>query len=101
VYISDVHRQQCWKRWVNDRKHELTSCEADTLLYFRRDMANSKVALNSYFSSRVDQDTVPYNTNVDSVNDEISELSAPMDDYKEEITAKKVFAFNEFRILLF
>ena len=41
VYICDFHREQCWERWVKDRKHGLTSQEADTLLSFLRDTANS------------------------------------------------------------
>ena len=41
VYICDFHREQCWERWVKDRKHGLASSEADTLLSFLRDIANS------------------------------------------------------------
>jgi len=41
VYICDFHREQCWERWVKDRKHGLSSHEADTLLSFLRDIANS------------------------------------------------------------
>ena len=32
VYLCDFHREQAWERWVKDRKHGLTSEEADELL---------------------------------------------------------------------
>jgi len=41
VYICDFHREQCWERWVKERKHGLTTDNADTLLSFLRDIANS------------------------------------------------------------
>lgn len=41
VYICDFHREQCWERWVKERKHGLTTNDADILLSFLRDIANS------------------------------------------------------------
>ena len=41
VYICDFHREQCWERWVKERKHGLSTNDADTLLSFLRDIANS------------------------------------------------------------
>ena len=41
VYICDFHREQCWERWVKERKHGVTTTDADTLLSFLRDIANS------------------------------------------------------------
>ena len=32
TYICDFHREQCWERWVKERKHGLNSDDADTLL---------------------------------------------------------------------
>ena len=29
VYICDFHREQCWERWVKERKHGLTTNDAD------------------------------------------------------------------------
>ena len=41
TYICDFHREQCWERWVKERKHGLNSDDADTLLSYLRDIANA------------------------------------------------------------
>ncbi|XP_065886945.1 uncharacterized protein [Dysidea avara] len=52
-------------------------------------LSTDQAALNSYFSPSVDQDAALHDSNVDSSNDDISELPPPMDGYNEEIPAKK------------
>ena len=32
VYLCDFHREQAWERWVHDKKHELSTVEAEILL---------------------------------------------------------------------
>ena len=39
VYICDFHREQAWTRWVHERKHGLSRCDADLLLEMLRDCA--------------------------------------------------------------
>ena len=41
TYTCDFHREQCWERWVKERKHGLTNDDADTLLSYLRDIANA------------------------------------------------------------
>ena len=53
-------------------------------------LSTDQAALNSYFSPSVDQDAAFHDSNVDSSNDDISELPPPMDGYNEEVPAKKV-----------
>lgn len=36
VYLCDFHREQAWTRWVHDRKHGLSSSDADALLSMLR-----------------------------------------------------------------
>lgn len=32
VYLCDFHREQAWERWTKDRKHGLSTLEAEWLL---------------------------------------------------------------------
>ena len=41
TYICYFHREQCWERWVKERKHGLTNNDADALLNYLRDIANA------------------------------------------------------------
>ena len=36
VYLCDFHREQAWTRWVHDRKHGLSSSDAEALLSMLR-----------------------------------------------------------------
>eukprot|EP00117_Sycon_ciliatum_P037348 scpid73372/ scgid27959/ len=39
VMLCDLHREQCWLRWVKDSKHGLSQDEASSLLDMLRDLA--------------------------------------------------------------
>ena len=39
VYLCDLHREQAWERWVRDKKHGLSSEDAEWLLDQLRDCA--------------------------------------------------------------
>ena len=41
TYLCDFHREQCWERWMKDRKHGLSPEEGDTLLSLLRDIAQT------------------------------------------------------------
>lgn len=32
VYLCDFHREQCWKRWIKDKKHGLSPTDGEILL---------------------------------------------------------------------
>ena len=32
VYLCDFHREQAWERWVREKKHALSTSDADSLL---------------------------------------------------------------------
>ena len=39
VYLCDFHREQCWERWVKDRKHGLSPTDGEILLGMLRKCA--------------------------------------------------------------
>ena len=41
MYLCDFHREQSWERWTKDRKHGLSSDDAEVLLSLLRDCAHS------------------------------------------------------------
>ena len=42
-YLCDFHREQCWERWVKDRKHGLSQEDAEVLLSLLRNCAHAQV----------------------------------------------------------
>ena len=42
TYLCDFHREQCWERWVKDRKHGLSQVEAEGLLTLLRNCAHAQ-----------------------------------------------------------
>jgi len=61
IYLCDFLREQCWTRWVQDRKHGLTSHEGDLLLALLRKMVFAKACdeegkpVNTYFMEAEEQ----------------------------------------------
>ena len=51
TYLCDFHREQCWERWVKERKHGLSSSDAETLLVLLRNCAWAPLATESGLSS--------------------------------------------------
>lgn len=41
IYLCDFHREQSWERWTKDRKHGLSSDDAEVLLSLLRDCAHA------------------------------------------------------------
>ena len=41
MYLCDFHREQSWERWTKDRKHGLSSDDAEVLLSLLRDCAHA------------------------------------------------------------
>ena len=39
VYLCDFHREQCWERWVKDKKHGLSPTDGEILLGMLRKCA--------------------------------------------------------------
>ena len=50
AYLCDFHREQCWERWVKQRKHGLSSSDAEMLLALLRKCAWAPVAMESGYS---------------------------------------------------
>ena len=46
VYLCDFHREQCWERWIKDRKHGLSPTDGDILLGLLRKCAWAVPASN-------------------------------------------------------
>ena len=44
TYLCDFHREQCWERWVKERKHGLSQSDAEALLVLLRDCAWAPIA---------------------------------------------------------
>ena len=42
TYLCDFHREQCWERWVKDRKHGLSQTDAEVLLSLLRNCAHAE-----------------------------------------------------------
>ena len=38
TYLCDFHREQCWQRWISDRKHGLSAADGDLILSLLRKM---------------------------------------------------------------
>lgn len=47
VYLCDFHREQCWERWVKERKHGLSQTDAETLLVLLRNCAWAPAATDT------------------------------------------------------
>ena len=39
IYLCDFHREQCWQRWMKDRKHDLAPADGEILLNLLRKAA--------------------------------------------------------------
>lgn len=50
AYLSDFHREQCWERWVKERKHGLSPTDADMLLVLLRKCAWAPMATDKGYS---------------------------------------------------
>ena len=46
VYLCDFHREQCWERWIKDRKHGLSPSDGDILLEKLRKIASAAPGLD-------------------------------------------------------
>lgn len=42
TYLCDFHREQCWERWVKDRKHGLSQQDGECLLMLLRKCAHAQ-----------------------------------------------------------
>ena len=59
TYLCDFHREQCWERWVKNRKHGLSESNADLLLSYLRKCANAppceSLVVDSNYKQEVDK----------------------------------------------
>ena len=61
TYLCDFHREQCWERWVKDRKHGLSQTDAEVLLSLLRkcahaepDKSNDGTAFDHHYRQQVE-----------------------------------------------
>lgn len=47
TYLCDFHREQCWERWVKDRKHGLSQTDAEVLLSLLRNCAHAEPEMSN------------------------------------------------------
>ncbi len=57
VYLCDFHREQCWERWMKDKKHGLSLTDGEILLAMLRKCAwaapgSDGLSLDHYYISR-------------------------------------------------
>ena len=51
IYLCDFHREQCWRRWIKDRGHGLSSSDGDLLLSLLQKLVFASASVDGRLNS--------------------------------------------------